>query len=220
MRIGVAICCYHKHLDVLPRLLASIERQTVLPASVVVSCSSTTSVLQWEQTYSFPLVIHTHAEHRGPSFNRNFAARQLQNVDIISFIDADDEIHPQRLELIARAFLMFPDTMLVLHGLTVDVDAPFVRFNVEDVPMFQNRLRRCQWGATILDPPIQGAFIHNGHPSIQAEFFQQIQFSDHPDHKAKEDTVFCTTIVSAMPRQCVYIDANLSRYYPSHSQEF
>jgi hypothetical protein len=40
MKIGVAIPCYYGHIDQLFFLLDSIEKQTILPDKVSVSCSS------------------------------------------------------------------------------------------------------------------------------------------------------------------------------------
>jgi GT2 family glycosyltransferase len=41
MKIGIAIPCYNGHVELLFKLLNSIQNQTILPNKVVVSCSST-----------------------------------------------------------------------------------------------------------------------------------------------------------------------------------
>ena len=101
MRIGVAIPCFIKHIPQCLQLLDALEYQTRRPDEVVVSCSSTAEFPHKE--YSYPIKILVTEKKQNTSTNRNCAARELQT-DIICFFDADDEMHPQRLEVIERSF--------------------------------------------------------------------------------------------------------------------
>ena len=101
MRIGVAIPCFIKHIPQCLQLLDALEYQTRRPDEVVVSCSSTDEFPHKE--YSYPIKILVTEKKQNTSTNRNCAARELQT-DIICFFDADDEMHPQRLEVIERSF--------------------------------------------------------------------------------------------------------------------
>ena len=103
MKIGVAIPCYVGHLDKLLNLLDSIDNQTRLPDKVVVSCSSTIDH-QVFPNYKFPFEIVYDEAKKNTAQNRNIAAERLLDNDAISFIDADDIMHPQRIEFIERAF--------------------------------------------------------------------------------------------------------------------
>ena len=82
MRIGVAIPCYIYHLQKLKILLDSIQAQTLKPAHVVVSCSSTLpdnkDVIDICEKYKdFKLDIITTKERKNASENRNIASRHL-----------------------------------------------------------------------------------------------------------------------------------------------
>ena len=102
--IGVAISCYQGHLEALGNLLESINLQSRKPDMVIVSCSSydasnATATPYSSKKYSFPYHIFFHSEKKNAAENRNIAASYL-TTDIITFIDADDIMHPQRIAVI------------------------------------------------------------------------------------------------------------------------
>ena len=106
MKIGVAIPAYIGHINRLFELLDSIEKQTRLPDKVVVSCSSTREFNN-NKTYSFPLQIIVTEERQNAAQNRNIAASNLMDMDFITFIDADDIMHPQRVEVLLKVFEVY-----------------------------------------------------------------------------------------------------------------
>ena len=104
MKIGVAIPAYVGHIEKLFQLLDSIQSQTIIPDEVVVSCSSTKKTdfelncyIEKLKKYTFSLEIITSEEKKNAAQNRNIAASKLSDVDYITFIDADDVMHPQRI---------------------------------------------------------------------------------------------------------------------------
>ena len=97
MRIGVCIPTYNKHLPFLERCLDSIEEQTVQPTVVSISASSVTEPFTLKPR-PFPVKLLTTPTQQFASTNRNKAAAEiLDEVDILSFIDSDDEMVPCRL---------------------------------------------------------------------------------------------------------------------------
>jgi len=120
MKIGVAIPAYNGHIELLFSLLDSIQNQTILPDKVVVSCSSSddTDFDNYNEklkTYSFLLQIITNKEKKGAAQNRNIAASKLAEMDYITFIDADDIMHPQRIEILLKVFES-NDSDIILHN--------------------------------------------------------------------------------------------------------
>ena len=114
MKIGVAIPCYYGHIQRLYDLLESIEKQTILPDKVVVS-SSSTSELTCDKIYSFPLEVIVTECKQNASKNRNVAASKLLDMNYITFIDADDIMHPQRIEFLLIGFQRY-DSDIILHN--------------------------------------------------------------------------------------------------------
>ena len=218
MYIGIAICCYKGHIVALQRLLDSIQQQTRLPDRVVVSCSSSTDtdISFALDAYSFPLHIITHTEYKNAAQNRNIAALHLlkHGIDVLSFFDADDVMHPQRVEIIHDCFSKY-DIKLLLHNLILGTSCTFETYS-KYVYHFNN-LDRCPWGSTVFKRKSEGLGICNSHVTVYADVFHTIQFDESVEAQAREDTIFATSVIVAYPYQTAYCPYPLSLYYPSGS---
>lgn len=102
MRIGVCIPCHVSHIKYLPKCLESIENQTRQPDVVSISISETYQPPELP-TYSFEVKLTISQEHHCEGGNRNIAA-SIIDTEIVTFFDADDIMHPQRLQTIQYAF--------------------------------------------------------------------------------------------------------------------
>lgn len=114
MRIGVCIPVISRHLPLLATCLESLERQTRKPdiVSIRVSEASSQPALP---PFSFPIVLQHTPERSCAAANRNGAAFVIQGrVDLLSFIDADDFMHPRCLEQVERHFRK--DIDVLVHG--------------------------------------------------------------------------------------------------------
>ena len=210
MRIGVAIPCYIGHINQLQVLLESISNQTRLPDKVVVSCSSTTELPDVPK-YKFELHIIYEPSMKNPSQNRNIAARHL-DTDIITFFDADDVMHPQRIEFIEQAFWGGAD--IVLHNFELNQN----QFTLYDsCNISYNSLRQCESGC--IRPIIWNShdLIHHAQVSINSEIFEQVQFDEGPTGIGKEDCVFCWSAFAIQNITNAYISNKLSLYVPSET---
>ena len=76
--------------------------QTILPDEVSISISEVDDYKP-NKDYGLNLIITTHTEPKNGAENRNIASGKL-STDIISFMDCDDLMHPQRLEFIKKSF--------------------------------------------------------------------------------------------------------------------
>ena len=114
MRIGVCIPVIARHLPLLATCLESLERQTRKPdiVSIRVSESPTQPSVP---ICSFPIVLQHTPDPSCAGANRNGAAYVIQGqVDLLSFIDADDFMHPLCLGQIERHFCKGIDVLV--HG--------------------------------------------------------------------------------------------------------
>lgn len=103
MRIGVCIPCYQPHLKYLEQCLQTIEKQTRIPDLVCISISESTDTPQLPK-YSFPVKILCSPEKQCQGKNRNIASEESQDMDVLTYFDADDIMHPRRLETIETHF--------------------------------------------------------------------------------------------------------------------
>ena len=107
LRIGVCIPCYSRHIPYLRQCLESIQAQTRKPDIVSISISSMNDSIPIDfASYVFPIRLKVSSEKQCAGKNRNIAAELIHDkVDILSFFDADDIMHPKRLELLEKQFM-------------------------------------------------------------------------------------------------------------------
>lgn len=115
MRIGVCIPCHEKHIKYIPQCLESIEHQTRKPDLVCIGISGSITPLELP-IYSFPVKIIYTANNQCASTNRNAAARISYNMEALTFFDADDMMHPRRIEVIEQ-HLQYVDGLVHNHKL-------------------------------------------------------------------------------------------------------
>jgi glycosyltransferase involved in cell wall biosynthesis len=215
LTIGVAIPCYKGHIEVLRYLLDSIEAQTRKPDKVVVSCSSseTNDIPSSYFEYSFPLTIFTCSEKRNVSQNRNFAMSKLET-DIVSFIDADDMMHPQRLEVVEQCFLQ-NNVQILLHFYEMGLRRPFKMYH--NFPIEYNKLFVCPWRSIQHINYPRADIIHNGQSSVRRSILNRVQFQEGPEFIGREDTFFVGDVLLIYPNQNAYCSLPLSKYNPSRT---
>jgi glycosyltransferase involved in cell wall biosynthesis len=211
MHIGVAIPCYKYHILALIRCLDSIEAQTVKPDQVVVSCSSSKLDDLPEFKYSFPLRVITTEEKKNAAQNRNIAASHL-DTEIVSFFDADDEMHPQRLEAIRDAFLSYRPCDIVLHSFWEgeENNRDYMRYTTFDKRY--DTLRRAPTGCAI-HAPDWSARLHHAQASVSKFICSRVQFKEDPGSERREDALFCGDVLAMPNVRSVYITNPLSKYY-------
>ena len=185
MRIAVCIPTYKNHLPFLERCLDSIQEQTVQPSIVSISASSITEPVHLKNR-PFPVKLLTTEKQQFAAENRNKAAAEIINdCDIISFIDSDDEMLPNRLEYVLKAF-QETNADFVLHSF-IDLKEPY------EVRPISNSPYRCLKNPFTVDmrpyaglelPPSIGNIdgltypIHNAHLSVKSPIFRTHQYGD------------------------------------------
>lgn len=204
--ISVIVSCYKPHLQKLLRLLDSINVQTCLPFEVIVSSSSTkSSDLPTFPEYKFAFKIVTFEERRNAAMNRNTAAN-LATGDYLTFIDADDMMHPQRIEALLVAiengaeFIMhnfLPQSELANNYSNYD------KFNIEYDCLFP-----APSGCVVHR---HNKDIHHSMSTVRRTHFQKVQFFEGASYERREDAVFCNHIVKLGVKNA-RIDEKLAKY--------
>lgn len=210
--IGLAIPCYNKHIPNLLQLLDSIEAQTRKPDVVSISCSSTSEgEFPSLRDYGFAVLVSTTPERRNAAQNRNIAAGRL-DTELISFFDADDTMHPQRIEGIMVAFSEPCD--IVVHSFYQAFESltPYPR--IERFTILRNELRQCPSKCIYLE---NRSHVHHSQSTVRKEIFEQIRYSEEKEYEAREDSVFCHRVLSLPGVQTGYIAHPLSKYIPSYA---
>lgn len=201
MKLGVAIPCFYGHLNRLIELLDSIESQTILPSQVVVSCSSTN--FEVYKSYSFPLQIITTKEKKNAAQNRNIAAIHLSDMDYITFMDADDIMHPQRIEILLRVIELH-NSEIILHNYTdSEPMEPIDTLHIDTNTLVQSRCG----GITHVDENESILKIHCSQVTVKDTILEQVKFPE--ECYAMEDSVFCNLVFNLNVKHA-YISNKLS----------
>jgi len=213
MRLGIAIPCYNKHIPQLLTLLESIENQTRKPDGVSICCSSTKSnefpVLK---DYGFPIHIAIMEGRKNTAENRNIAFKRFADMDAISFFDADDIMHPQRLEFIELALEKGAD--IVLHNYTMKEVKQFELYETANI--IYGQLAKAPSGCAYLKTQ-WNAPIHHSQVTVRRSILNTVQFNEEGSYERREDAVFCGQVLALQTIQSAYISEELSYYKESRS---
>ena len=228
-KIGVAIPCFAGHMDVLARCLRSIEQQSRKPDHVAIAFSECTEEHKTRlnalvSEFTFPIVLDLCESVRNAATNRNTAARKL-TTEWVSFIDADDEMHPLRLELLENAMNAQP-LSAILHYTQVCSCAgePLTEFGeLSDVPLIVDPYKQAGRTVTLLDIQM-GPGIHAGHVTVKRDLCLKYPYDEayrNPGATSQnkylwigEDLQFVLRLLNSVaPDQVGYLGGEYTRYH-------
>ena len=125
------------------------------------------------------------------------------NTDLISFMDADDIMHPQRIEALQKE-----DADLILHGFISD-DSYI--FETHSKIVFEYDKLKIKDGSVIHPENIQFACAH---VTVSSRVLQTIKFEESKESELSADTKFCINAINSGFR-CAFIPNVLSKGNPS-----
>lgn len=216
MKIAVCIPCYKFHIPKLLRCLESIEEQTRKPDQVIVSCSSSTESDLPILDYSFPIQTLITNERKNAAENRNIASRAAKDydVDILSYFDADDVMHPRRLEYIEQVFTN-DNADIVFHNFEManDLSTYDEWLSIDSITYIMNQITRSKESFGVVVSGTPHTKIHHSQVSIRKGIFDVVQFREQKRFERFEDSVFCSDCMYIESIQTAYITNSLSKYY-------
>ena len=222
VKIGVAIPCYCGHVSKLYNLLNSINSQTIVPDKVVVSSSSTDKI-EITDSYNFPLHIITTPDKKSAAQNRNIAINNLTDIDYVTFIDADDIMHPQRIEALLYTIYKY-DVDIILHNYQIEPYNEnkyniFKYIDIENINVRTDSLVQ-SWSGCITHISKYSDVIdkiHHSQATVKIWVLNEVKFPEETEFNRKEDSVFCHRVFSLPNIKHAYIQNELSYYNPSNT---
>ena len=219
-KVVVVVPCIPKHLDHLPGLFKSINQQTLHPVKVIVTLSETNNY----DCKRFEMMYRPHLESyielkfncidckNNSAENRNRAISNYEGIDFISYIDADDEMCPNRLKRMTDLMIQHNADM-GLHSFDDGVN------------------QRCETGNRVILAPemrkiekknnktlhISSIQVHHGHSMIKPKVIQNVK--QDPKFGYGEDSKFVREVIRK-GYDVVYTDDKLSHYYFKRSATF
>jgi hypothetical protein len=156
--------------------------------------------------------VITTTERKNTAENRNIAWRAL-DTDAISFFDADDRMHVQRLEFVERALL---NADIVLHSFSEKNETQFTIYPHSEI--IYNVLQRAPSGcAQFKDRMLWNKRIHHSQVTVVRPVLEQVQFNERREYERREDAIFCGLALTLPSYRNAYIANSLSYYAPSES---
>lgn len=190
--IGVAIPCYNQHFDKLPALIANIAASSLKPQHIAISCSSWSHDRRTDTSYNgIPVSVQYSRQRLNQATNRNIAAGML-STELISFIDADDLMHPSRLEYICKAFR------------ETTCQAMYHSYTWEHVDHYTDPFLPAEPYHLVSDPvvPDPGAVglmvgpyaLHHAHVTVRQDVIRRFKFDESWGAYRKEDSLYGRTL--------------------------
>ena len=223
--LSVCVPCLPRDIPKLENLLKSIAAQTVRPHEVVIALSETddksANQLRHRLSEIFPVVVTSTIEYAGSNRNR---AATFATSSILSFIDADDEMHPQRLEIVSQ--LIEQGHRCVVHSYTFKPDdSQMMVFDwkksrvVEGVEFYKNILDQekteiveVKKVGLLIAGQFNKAGVHHGHPTCNREDLQNVVFSDEPRGHVpliRTEPLWCSKLNNH------FCESSIDLYHPS-----
>lgn len=212
IKIGVAIPVIKRDILLLDRCLKSLEKQTRKPDIVALSISEISEVSL--KKYDLKILVVTTEKKQNASTNRNRAAALLpSDTDYICFFDADDEMHPKRLEFIEQAVLHFGDDF-ISHNFLHLLSFQDYEWENSELRCYENALVLANYSYGIMVSPkykIGNREIAHGHLSVAYKVWQ-VQKYNETISEAGEDTEYCQRLIMNNYHG-TYIENKLSVYH-------
>jgi len=180
----------HNASTTLLRALESVARQTLLPKAIIVANDVSTDntlhiATEYAKSSAIPMQVLDMPSNVGPGGTRN-AAWDVATTDYVAFLDADDQWHPQKLQLQYNAMLQHPNTMMSCHQHhfsstdiwpSIDVSSTTTTF----IPFTQFLVRnRCSTPSVMLKRTITQRFQADKHFAEDYLLWMQITHQHGP----------------------------------------
>lgn len=236
---SLLIPCIPRDVEVLARLVESLRNQTLQPCEIVVALSQTTpetaAALETRLRLNFAEVkVVATTAHQAPGQNRNRAAAAARG-KLLSFIDADDSMHHQRLEILNDVFEALgdgappgwggqdPTPACVLHSFTTSQNTSFHDdFDAAQVSQHTSWCSRVCWAdmatlandaALIYHGEPVWSLPHNGHVTCHRHVLNRVQYDAQ---HVKEDFAFVQNVRDALGENSLaFCSLPLTAYMPS-----
>lgn len=209
-RISVGIPCILRDIKKIERLLKSIENQTYKPYEVLIGLSGVTKKISddyeklFNNKYNLNIKLISTNKECYAGGNRN---RIIENVksDIISFIDADDTMHPQKLQKIYQLFKEYKNLKVLVHTYSPNYNKfsklqIFPRIcNLEDInkainddtTIYPERLRN-----NLPEKYLGINQITHGHITCKTSLLKKIKYNETKKYMRGQDSLLIRNLIN------------------------
>ena len=219
-QIVVIVPCIPKHLKHLKGLFNSINKQTKKPDKVIISLSETNSpnCKKYENEYrnfldnDIELKFNCINSKKNSAENRNRAITNYKNIEFISYMDADDEMCPDKIKTITD--------LMIKHNADVGLhsfdDGKYNKCKKNNKILLPEQIREIEKNDRA-HLNIRDISIHHGHITIRPKVLKKIKQDNNFGYG--EDSKFVREIIQN-GFDVIYTADSLTNYYYQRSATF
>ena len=199
----------------LPRLMNTIDAQTIFPREVIIVvsgagdhlCSKLKTILELNVYNHFEVLLQCVPLEANKAALRNLGVT-LSRGEWVSFIDAEDQIRPKRTAKIAKHIASNGMVRLILHGYMI----PGHHYS---------KTRKIVFGKSLFDLTMNSQSLHtwilpniiHSQPTVHRSVLASVRFREEDVYNDKADSVFVRDVVKFLGRQnrrMIFDDAPLA----------
>ena len=208
----------------LSRAVLGARKQRVWPSSIIVSLSGS-SLEDASRTKKYltalaspiPLKIVRASEIYVQGKSRNNALL-ASTAELITFLDADDDMHPDRIHVIEQTFAKNRNLKMVLHGYTQERTASWQSNSFSahrDAVIKMDTL--CQAEARTRHQPHLDLHLHHAHVTVNHDILENFTFDESAEAFRLEDSLFVRKVLSwacnqGLNESVYFLDVPLTYY--------
>ena len=212
MKISIVIPTYPPHFCLLETCISYIMKSTILPDEIIISASEITDLiaanllLELQKNCNVPIIITGISTVGYAGTNRNAGVLKCNN-DIIIFMDADDYMHYQKIEIDKTCFELYPDCKQLLNNSSTNIRDLDNNYDIKNLQFFKymGDFNKTSIVTNGMDT------IHRGNIAIHKNTFNKIKYSNVMH---REDNIF-TKKVHKIFNQSYFIPLKLFIYNES-----
>lgn len=204
MNISFCITAFDKDIHLLDKCLHFIDQQTITPEEILLLVSGVKKIPISKKISN----IFTFEERLSAGKARNYLLNKA-SCEIVCFCDIDDEIHPQKYEIVHKIFLN-TNNIAMVHDYNIG-HQEFSFINIQNnIDFFCITDNDPNPNSTNLLCPTNGKITH-GHISIRKNDILENKIR-YQDKSHGEDGIFCRDILKSTNKNFVYCPLKLINY--------
>lgn len=221
-KISVVVPCIPRDVKHLDRLMNSIKNQTYKPHEIVIAMSGQSDIESEKlkqlliNKHQLPIKFSNVNIKQYASENRNRGAKNCSG-NIISFMDADDVMYPDKLLYVNKTFNNHHPKIFI-HGYSKGYNK-FQKNDINPITFLGSQLYDIAEKQRTLGLDKK---MHHGHTSIVSSVINDIKFREGEKYKRGQDCWFIRDVIKYYGRNdntAVFIDIPLSQYVPAFNQK-
>ena len=216
--MSVCVPCYPRDTHKLKNLIKSINNQTVLPDLIIIGHSEFNDKQAKDLMNKYlnskvkVKVVNTENKQFAAG-NRNMAAYANTN-DYITFIDADDIMLPNRIEVLKLIIKKYKPYS-ILHNYTSDPNYKY-NYNIKDVKLGKEMYKIGKADKDTIH--LTSVAVHHAHITIHKNTFKNVKQNNKKKYFRMEDSKFVRDILEYYGKNnktLIYINIPLTYYIPA-----